>query len=220
MKYYKYGLIGATGKMGTEIQALFNEKGHQCVFKFDLDGEWKSEEPELLIDFSTASNFSRTVDYVINYNVPLIMGTTGLTDEQKGAVRFLSKKLPIVQSYNFSIGIQLLLDCVQVIKSKVSDWDISIEEIHHQFKKDKPSGTAIMIREKIGIDVSISSLRTGDVPGTHRIKSSTPGEILLIEHQALSRKAFADGVLRSAEFLIHKKNGLYHFADVINKKDN
>lgn len=216
MKKIKYGLIGASGKMGNEIQSVFTEAGHECVFKFDIDGEWKSESPEILIDLSLPVVFNKTLEFVRSFNVPLIIGTTGLTDNQLNQLKELAADVAIVQSFNFSIGIQLLLKCIEAVKDQVKDWDVEVEEIHHRFKKDKPSGTAIMIKNALDKDVNISSIRLGNVPGVHTVQFGSLGEILKIEHQALSRRTFADGILKSAQFIRTKKNGYYSFKDVIN----
>ena len=216
MKTIKYELIGASGKMGREIENVFSENGHTCVYKFDIDGEQKTDIPELLIDFSLPNVLSKTIEYAKTFNVPLIIGTTGLAKNQLENLKILSEKLPIVQSYNFSIGIQLLLRMIDAIKKDVNDWDIEIEETHHRFKKDKPSGTAIMIKNAIEKEIPISSLRLGNVPGIHTVQFGSLGEILKIEHQALSRRTFADGVLKSAYYIMQKQHGLYSFKDVIN----
>lgn len=218
MSKIKYGIIGASGKMGKEIENVFLEAGNECVFKFDIDGEQKIATPELLIDFSLPMVLSKTIDYVRMFNIPLIIGTTGLSSNQLEQLKKLSEVVPVVQSYNFSIGIQLLLRMIEVIKNDVEDWDIEIEEIHHRFKKDKPSGTAIMIKNAMDKEVPISSLRLGNVPGIHTVQFGSLGEILKIEHQALSRRTFADGVLKSAKFILQKQNGFYSFKDVINNK--
>jgi 4-hydroxy-tetrahydrodipicolinate reductase len=218
MSKIKFGLIGASGKMGKEIENTFLEAGHECVFKFDVDGEWKTTKPDLLIDFSLPVVLDKTIEYVKSFKVPLIIGTTGLTSLQIKEVNALSKKYPVVQSYNFSIGIQLLLKCIEAVKEEVKDWDIEIEEVHHRFKKDKPSGTAIMIKHALDDNIPISSLRLGNVPGIHTVQFGSLGEILKLEHQALSRRTFADGVLKSAYFILKKEKGFYSFKDVINNK--
>lgn len=217
MKKIKYGIIGASGKMGKEIENVFSEAGHICVFRYDIDGEQKSDLPELLIDFSLPVVLQNTIEYVKMFNSPLIIGTTGLSSEQLVMLKKLSETVPIVQSYNFSIGIQLLLRMIESIKNDVKHWDIEIEETHHRFKKDKPSGTALMIKNILEKDMPISSMRLGNVPGIHTVQFGSLGEILKIEHQALSRRTFADGVLIAAEFILQKKNGFYSFKDVINK---
>jgi len=130
-----------------------------------------------------------------------------------------SKQFPIVQSFNFSIGIQVLLKLTESANEKLNDWDIEITETHHRFKKDKPSGTAKMI-ENIFADkkVNTSSLRLGNVPGDHTVSFGGLGEVLSISHRALSRRAFAEGILLSAQFIVNKRSGFYSFTDVVFRK--
>ena len=87
MKKIKYGIIGASGKMGKEIESVFAESGNECVFKFDVDGEWNVEKPKLLIDFSLPIVFDRVIQYAKKFSVPLIIGTTGLSVEQLNSLK-------------------------------------------------------------------------------------------------------------------------------------
>jgi 4-hydroxy-tetrahydrodipicolinate reductase len=211
----KYGIIGGSGRMGQEIESLLEESGHKCVLKYDILGEWKSENPDVMIDFSLPQAFNSTIGYVKKYKIPLVIGTTGLSVEQLNILKSLSMEFPVVQSYNFSIGIQMLLKCTEMLKENLPDWDIEISETHHRFKKDKPSGTAIMIRNLIGRDVNISSLRLGNVPGDHSVSFGGLGEVIKITHSATSRRTFSEGVLKSILFVMDKKNGLYSFNEVL-----
>jgi 4-hydroxy-tetrahydrodipicolinate reductase len=220
MKNINYGIIGASGVMGKEIENIFNEAGHACVFKFDLNGKWEFGNPDLLIDFSLPAVFDNTIKFAEKFNIPLITGTTGYKDEQMERLISLSNSIPVVQSYNFSIGVQLLLKCIAAIKDEVKEWDIEIEETHHRFKKDKPSGTAIMIKNALRDDVPVSSLRLGNVPGNHTVYFGGLGDVLILEHRALSRRTFAEGVLKAAGFIINKQKGFYSFTDVINNKSD
>jgi len=211
----KYGIIGRSGRMGQEIELLLEESGHKCVFKYDIIGEWKSENPEVMIDFSLPQAFNNTVNYVKKFKIPLIIGTTGLSAEQLDALKSLSRTVPVVQSYNFSAGIQMLLKCTELLKESLPDWDIEISETHHRFKKDKPSGTAIMIKNVIGKDVNISSLRLGNVPGNHTVSFGGLGEVISLTHSVTSRRTFAEGVLKSVLFIMDKKDGFYSFNEVL-----
>ncbi|MDR3610419.1 MAG: dihydrodipicolinate reductase C-terminal domain-containing protein [Ignavibacteriaceae bacterium] len=211
----KYGIIGGSGKMGREIESLFDEAGHKCVFKFDVIGEWKSGNPQVIIDFSLPQALNNTILYVKKFNIPLIIGTTGLSVEQIESLKTLSRNVPIVQSYNFSIGMQMLLKCTEMLKENLPDWDVEISETHHRFKKDKPSGTALMIRNVLGKNVNISSLRIGNVPGDHTVYFGSLGEVISIKHSATSRRTFTEGVLKSVQFVMGKKKGLYSFNDVL-----
>lgn len=210
----KYGIIGRNGRMGNEIYNLFSEKGHELVFSYDKTGEYFIEKPEVLIDFSLPEVFDKVTEYVDKFHCPLIIGTTGLSDEQIKKLHEISQSTTVVQSYNFSLGIQVLLKLVTVANELLGDVDIEILESHHRFKKDKPSGTAKMIKDELEKEVNISSLRLGNVPGDHTVYFGKLGEVISISHRALSRRTFAEGVLISAEFALKTVAGFYTFKDV------
>jgi len=214
MKNIKYGMIGASGKMGKEITSLMSENNNKLVFKFDIDGEWKAENPKLLIDFSLPEVLEKTLSYATEFNSPLVIGTTGFSEAQIKTIKETAKKIPIVQSYNFSIGIFLLLKCTELLNKNLKDWDVEISETHHRFKKDKPSGTAIMIKNIIGKDANISSLRLGNIAGEHTVSFGGLGEVISVTHHATSRRTFAEGVLKSANFIMEKEKGFYTIHDV------
>jgi 4-hydroxy-tetrahydrodipicolinate reductase len=131
----------------------------------------------------------------------------------------LSEVYTVVQSYNFSLGIQVLLQLTKLANEKLPDWDVEISETHHRFKKDKPSGTAKMIQEIFGDkEVNTSSLRLGNVPGDHSVNFAGLGEVLSVSHRATSRRTFAEGILKSAEFALKKEKGFYTFTDVVFEK--
>ncbi|MGE5807391.1 MAG: 4-hydroxy-tetrahydrodipicolinate reductase [Ignavibacteria bacterium] len=215
MSKLKYGVIGSSGKMGKEIIAIMNENGNELVFKFDIDGESYSEKPEVLIDFSLPAVLEKTIEYALKFKSPLIIGTTGFNDVQIKKIHELSETITVVQSYNFSVGIQMLIQCANLLKEKLTDWDIEISETHHRFKKDKPSGTAIMIKNALGKEVNISSLRLGNVVGEHSLSFGGLGETLILTHSALSRRTFAEGVLKAVHFILNKKKGFYTIKDVL-----
>jgi 4-hydroxy-tetrahydrodipicolinate reductase len=212
----KYGLMGSSGRVGSEVKNVFNEKGYKLVFEYDIQGEKFSEKPDVIIDCSLPDVFSKTISYVEKFEVPLIMATTALTNDMIDKLKEISKELPVVQSYNYSVGIQVLLKLTEMAKEQLPGWDIEISETHHRFKKDKPSGTAKMIKEVFkDLDVKVSSLRLGNVAGDHTVYFGGLGEVLSITHSATSRRTFAEGMLRSAEFVLKKKNGFYSFHDVM-----
>jgi 4-hydroxy-tetrahydrodipicolinate reductase len=212
----KYGLVGATGKLGKEVVNVFTENNNELVFTFDLQGEWIQSEPEILIDCSLPEAFDKMLSLAKNFNCPLIVATTGLTENNISDLKEYSKIKPVVQSYNFSKGIQILLELTKSANKKLPDWDVEISETHHRFKKDKPSGTAKMIQEIFGDKkVNTTSLRLGNVPGDHTVSFAGMGEVLSIEHRALSRRTFAEGILLSAEFALKKGRGFYSFTDIV-----
>jgi 4-hydroxy-tetrahydrodipicolinate reductase len=215
-KTFKYGLIGSSGRLGKEVVSVFSEKNHRLVFEFDIDGKKQKEKPELLIDCSLPEVFKDTINFVKDFNVPLIIATTGLPHTDLENLKEISARVPVVQSFNFSVGIQVLLNITEIASKKLDGWDIEIIETHHRFKKDKPSGTAKMIKEAIDRDnVNISSLRLGNVFGEHTVSFGSLGEVLSISHSATSRRTFAEGILISAEFVINKANGFYSFKDIL-----
>ena len=212
----KYGLIGASGKLGKEVITLFTENKNELVFSFDLHGDWKQSKPEIVIDCSLPEAFDKMLKFTKEFNIPLIVATTGLTDNQLSQLKDYSKQKPVVQSYNFSPGIQMLLDLTKRAYSKLPEWDVEISETHHRFKKDKPSGTAKMIHNIFeGREINITSHRLGNVPGDHTVSFAGLGEVISIQHRALSRRTFAEGILKSAEFAMKKENGFYSFTDIV-----
>lgn len=215
MQKIKYGLIGTSGRMGKEIKSLMDEYSNTLVFSFDIDGEWEKEKPQVLIDFSSPDAFDKSVEYALKFNVPFVNGTTALNNEQLNKLKSVSKNIPVVQSFNFSLGIQMLLKCTELLKEKLPDWDIEISETHHRFKKDKPSGTALMIKNVIGKETNISSLRLGNVAGEHTVYFGGLGEVISVKHTALSRRAFAEGAVKAVYFLLDKPNGFYTIKDVL-----
>ncbi len=215
----KYGLIGATGRLGKEVVNVFADHDHLLVFTYDLTGEWIESEPELIIDASLPEVFNDSIKFVNQFKVPLIIATTGLTDANLKELKKLSETYPVVQSYNFSVGIQVLLQLTKLANEKLPDWDVEISETHHRFKKDKPSGTAKMMQEIFkDKKVNTSSFRLGNVPGDHSISFAGLGEVISLEHRATSRRTFAEGILKSAEFALKKEKGFYTFTDVVFSK--
>ncbi len=216
-KKIKYGLIGSSGRLGNEVKNVFSEAGHEMVFSYDIEGELKSGKPEILIDCSLPEVFSKTIGYIKEFNIPLIIATTGLSNNDINELKKLSEKTPIIQSYNYSTGIQILLKLAEMANEKTKDWDVEITETHHRFKKDKPSGTAKMIQNIFNDrqSVNTSSLRLGNVFGEHTVSFASLGEVLSISHSATSRRTFAEGILKSAEFVVTKRKGYYSFTDVV-----
>jgi 4-hydroxy-tetrahydrodipicolinate reductase len=155
-----------------------------------------------------------------SFNLPLIIATTGLSDQNMIQLKKFSEIKPVVQSYNFSVGIQVLLELTKIANQKLYGWDVEISETHHRFKKDKPSGTAKMIQSIFtDREVNTTSHRLGNVTGDHTVSFAGLGEVISIQHRALSRRTFAEGILKSAEFALNQEKGFYTFTDVVfNKK--
>jgi len=214
----KYGVVGASGKLGKEVISVFAEHNHELVFTFDIQGEWIQSEPEILLDCSLPEVFDKMLSFAKKFGVPIIVAPTGLTEKNINDLKEFSEIKPVVQSYNFSLGIQILLELTKLAKAKLPDWDVEISETHHRFKKDKPSGTAKMIQDIFGEKkINTTSLRLGNVPGDHTVSFAGLGEVISVQHRALSRRTFAEGILMSAEFSLKKVKGFYTFTDVVFK---
>ncbi|MDN5342676.1 MAG: 4-hydroxy-tetrahydrodipicolinate reductase [Oceanotoga sp.] len=211
----KYGLIGYKGKMGNSIKKLMDEENHQLVYKLDKNIEEEIDIPQLIIDFSNKSLIDKVIEKTQKYKSKLIIGTTALEQKDIEKLKQISQNTAIIQSYNYSIGIQLLIKAAQMINKQTLDWDKEISEIHHRFKVDKPSGTAIMIKNSLDQEINITSKRLGNVFGEHEINFSSLEEIITIKHQALTRDVFARGVLKSVNYIKDKKNGYYTFKNVM-----
>ena len=216
----KYGVIGASGKLGKEVINVFAEHNHELVFTFDLQGEWKQGNPEILIDCSLPEAFDKMISFAMSFKVPLIVATTALSQANINDLVEFSRSRSVIQSYNFSKGIQIILKLTQSANEFLTDWDVEISETHHRFKKDKPSGTAKMLQDIFkDKKVNTSSLRLGNIPGDHKVSFAGLGEVISIEHRALSRRTFAEGIHISAEFALKKDKGFYSFTDVVFERE-
>jgi 4-hydroxy-tetrahydrodipicolinate reductase len=213
----KYGIIGYSGRMGQAIEELFSEAGHELVYQKDENGEKEIEKPEVIIDFSLKEAFADTVRVIEEKEVPLVIGTTGLDEEDFTELEQLAEKIPVIQSFNFSIGINILSQLIKKVNQYVDqDWDIEISETHHRFKKDKPSGTAIMLGDLIDRnDLEMHSKRLGSEFGEHEVDFASTGEVLTLKHRAYSREAFTRGVLMSAEAILDLEPGFYTFSEIL-----
>jgi len=212
----KYGLIGYKGRLGNEVNNLFTEKDHKAVFTSDVNVKNETGKPQVMIDCSLPQAFEDNIKLVQKFNSAFIIAVTGLNEKQLDTLNILSEKIPIVQSFNFSLGIQVMLNLTKTASELLNDWDVEITETHHSTKKDKPSGTAKMIKSIFGDkEVNVSSLRLGGVPGDHTVEFGGMGETLKLSHHAISRRTFAEGILKSAEFIINKSKGFYTFTDVV-----
>ena len=216
----KYGIVGAGGRMGQEIGKLFSGAGHELVLTSDVAGTECKERPEIITDFSSGAALPGTVKLCETYGAALVVGTTALTEEHLASLKKLGEKTAVVQSFNFAAGVNVLKMILRDYAPLLSDWDMEIEETHHNKKKDAPSGTAILLRDAAGRDVPFHSLRLGGVPGDHTVHFANDGEVLSFTHRALSRGVFALGALRAALFALSAPPGLYSFEDVLRGNRN
>lgn len=189
-----------------------------------------------VIDFSNPSALNQVLNFCLDRRVPLVLATTGLNESDKRKVEFASKYIPIFMSSNLSLAVQVLCELVSTATKKLKNYDIEIVETHHNKKKDAPSGTAIMIANKIAETnkilslttetkrtpmeniVGVYSLRGGGVVGEHEVFFLGERDSIKITHTAYSREIFARGALDAMRFLKGKEKGLYSMQDYINER--
>jgi len=208
-----YGLTGATGKMGKEIVNVFKE--HSLVLAVNSKGEELHGTPRVMVDFSSRGALDRTLAICARHGAALVVGTTALQDDDLTKLRKYGETAPVVQSYNFATGVNLLKMILREYAPLFGDWDLEIVETHHNKKKDAPSGTAILLRDATGRDCPTHSLRVGGVPGDHAVLFGNDGEVVTFAHRAIARNVFAIGALRAALFTLTAKAGFYTFEDVL-----
>ena len=238
---------GACGKMGGHVidalkrcddMELFcgvdhmakGDESFKCYASFDkVEGK-----PDIIIDFSFHTLVKSVLDYAIEENVPVIIATTALDDEEKNAVSIAANKIPVFLAYNMSFGIALLCDFAKKAAAAFPDADIEIVEAHHNRKVDAPSGTAIMLANSIKEvrpdaeyvygrgaeakrkpnEIGIHALRMANIVGEHEVYITTESQQLVLRHNAYDRSLFADGAVKAARFLDSQKTGLYTMRDM------
>ncbi len=234
----KIGLFGASGRMGLEIQRCIkdDEKAFiSALFDRKLGFESFFKNSEIIIDFSSKEGTASLLEYAKKNPKPLLIGSTGL-DVEFDTMQELSKNMPIFYASNTSLGVAVLNLLAQKASSILRDFDIEILEMHHKHKKDSPSGTALSLANSVakarGLnlkevmvtnrknlrkkdEISVLSLRGGDIVGKHSVGFYTDGEFLELSHNATSRATFAHGAIRIAKFLVDKKPGLYNMSDML-----
>lgn len=209
----RYGLAGASGRMGGEIKKAF--AAHELCFTLTGKGEETAGTPDVLVDFSLPNALDKTIAAAERFSCPLVTGVTGYNDSQLKKLRALGNSVAVVQSYNFAEGITLLKMILRDFGPLFDGWDAEIEETHHNKKKDAPSGTAVLLREALGRDCPAHSVRIGGVPGDHTVVFGNDGEVVALSHRALSRSVFALGALKAAEFAAAAAPGFYSFEEVL-----
>ena len=199
--------------MGKEIIEVF--KGHDLVLEVNDTGIFRHGEPEVIVDFSNREVLKTTIELAAQFAAGMVIGTTALSQSDFATLKTLSQKVPVVQSYNFSAGINILKMILREFSPLLEGFEAEVIETHHSGKKDAPSGTALMLKDATGRDLPIHSLRVGGVPGDHSIVFANEGEVIEITHRAISRKVFAIGALTAARFCLEHEKGFYSFEEVI-----
>ena len=218
-------LIGAAGRMGKTINALANgDLNIDITARCDLGDsiEPSMKNCDVAIDFSQADATAEICRVASEHSRPLVIGTTGHSQEQRRIIEETARSVPIVFASNFSIGVNVLFWLTRKAADQLGgDFETEIIETHHKMKKDAPSGTAKTLAEvlkaarEIQSEIPIRSIREGDVVGEHTVIFSGPSERLELTHRAVSREIFARGALRAAKWVIGKPPRLYSMQDVL-----
>ena len=216
-------LIGAAGRMGQTIHDVAqNDDEIQIVAECDLGDSIESamKNCDVAIDFSQAESINEICRAALKHMKPLVIGTTGHSEQQRNIIEEIARSVPTVLASNFSVGVNVLLWLTQKAAELLgSDFTAEIIETHHKMKKDAPSGTAKSLAQVLkavrNSEIPIESIREGEVVGEHIVIFSGPSERLELTHRAENREIFALGALRAAKWIIGKTPGLYSMQDVL-----
>jgi 4-hydroxy-tetrahydrodipicolinate reductase len=231
----KIAIAGSTGRMGQALLKALAASSHTRVAEGARDAAALFKDADAVIDFTSPAHTLALA--AAAGNKIHVIGTTGLSDAEQEKIRAAAKTARIVQSANFSLGVNALEAMVEKTAALLDeDYHIEIDEMHHAKKKDAPSGTALMLGRAAakgrGLDFSkarrdsaegerkrgsigISARRGGDVVGVHTVTFAGPGENLELTHRAFSRDIYALGALKAAEWAKGRKPGLYSLRDVL-----
>ena len=237
----KIAIVGAAGRMGKKLVELASSSGLEVVAKIDIaegyDKDWPSET-EGVVDFSYHAGVPVFVARAAAQGLPYVIGTTGLTADEQKVVDDAAKKIPVVQSGNYSLGVNLLLELVQKAATILGpDYDVEVTEMHHRHKKDAPSGTALMLAKAAAAgrgatddfvygrhgdigerpvgEIAIHALRGGSVVGDHTVMFAGDLERVELTHKAQDRAAFAAGALKALVWAKGRAAGIYTMRHVL-----
>lgn len=243
---------GCNGRMGHVIADLaLEDEGIEIVAGVDAYGEGNFSFPvfkslsecnvsaDVIVDFSNASAADGLLDFCREKRIPLVLCSTGLSEEQLEKVRDVSKDVAILKSANMSVGINALIKVLKEVSPLFAEagFDIEIVEKHHNQKLDAPSGTAIALADSINEsldeayeytydrsqrrekrrrqEIGISAVRGGTIVGDHDVIFAGHDEVVTLSHRAYSRAIFGKGAIEAAKYLSGKGPGLYDMSDVL-----
>ena len=229
----KLVICGVGGRMGSRIFALAQADGDfQVVYGLETPaykgglvgvragGDVQEiKNADVVIDFTTAEATAQLAREVAKHKKAYLIGTTGLSDAQRKIIADLARDIPIVQSPNMSLGVNVFFKLAEEAARALPGYAVDIIEAHHKHKKDAPSGTALyagnLIAKITGKSVKYQSIREGEVVGEHRVIFNGSSERLELFHHAESRDSFAAGALVAAKWVVKQSPGLYSMKDVL-----
>ncbi|MBQ9112963.1 MAG: 4-hydroxy-tetrahydrodipicolinate reductase [Clostridia bacterium] len=249
-------LCGCSGRMGDAVSRLVADRSDaQIVAGIDINTSAAAQasgfpvyqsisefpgKADVIVDFSHHSALPALLDYAVKNGTPLVICTTGHTEEELELMRSASEKVAVFFSGNMSIGINLIMElCRQAARALGDNFDVEIIEKHHNKKLDAPSGTALMLadaikgerdnteyvyerhsvrRQRDPSEIGIHSVRGGTIVGEHEVIFAGNNEMITISHSAMSREIFAAGAVRAAVYTAGKTAGMFNMSDVIHGK--
>ena len=248
----KFIMHGCNGAMGQVITRLAKEEPEaEIVAGIDIQDNIDNGYPvftkieecdvlaDVIVDFSVAKAVDGVVDYAVNRKLPLVLCTTGLSEEQLAHVEAASKQIAILRSANMSLGVNTVFKLAALGAQVLAQagYDIEIVEKHHNQKLDAPSGTALAIADAINEalnkeyvykldrsqerakrdkkEIGIQAVRGGNIVGEHEVLFCGPDEVIEIKHTAYSKGIFGKGAISAAAFLKDKEPGMYTMSNVI-----
>ena len=256
MKKINLAISGCMGRMGQQIiRSSKKNKNFKLVTltenrsvnkKFDgikpeLNSDKAFKKIDVIIDFTVPDCTLEILKIASRLKKKIVIGTTGFNRIQENQIKKYSKKISILKAGNMSLGVNLLMYLTEIASKSLNDNYLSkIFEVHHKYKKDYPSGTALMLGKGIadgknkdlynligkkflnkrsfpyGKKINFNSLRKGEIIGEHEVKFSSGKEIITLNHEAFDRALYSDGALTAAKWLMKKKSGLYSMRDLLN----
>ena len=258
MKKTNLIITGCMGRMGQQIiKSVKKNKDFKIValtenkkirkmingINVSLNTEEAFKKAHLIIDFTTPKCTFQVLKIASKLKKRVVIGTTGFSKREESLIKNFSKKIPILKAGNMSLGINLLMYLTEIAsKSLGKNFLSKVSEIHHKYKKDYPSGTALMLGKGIAVGknknfyslmgkkylnkkafpfskkVNFNSVRRGEIIGKHEVNFSSGKEVITLNHEAFDRALYSEGALSAAKWLMNKKSGLYSMRDLMNFK--
>ncbi len=258
MKKINLAVTGCLGRMGQQIiKSSRANKNFRLValtedrpvykriagIKIDINTEQAFKKTDVIIDFTVPNGTLEILKVALKLKKRVVIGTTGFTQKEEDLIKKYSKKIPILKAGNMSLGVNLLMYLTEIASKSLGDNYLSkVFEIHHKYKKDYPSGTALMLGKGIadgrnkklhdlvgkkflykksfpyGKRINFNSIRKGEIIGEHEVAFSSGKEIITLNHEAFDRALYSEGALTAAKWLAGKKAGLYSMRDLLNFK--
>ena len=256
MKKINLAISGCMGRMGQQlIKSSKKNKKFKLVtltenrsvnkkfagIKPELNSEIAFRKIDVIIDFTVPDCTLEILTIASKLKKRVVIGTTGFNRTQENKIKKFARRIPVLKAGNMSLGVNLLMYLTEIASKSLNDEYLSkIFEVHHKYKKDYPSGTALMLGKGIadgknknlynligkkflnkksfpyGKKINFNSIRKGEIIGEHEVKFSSGKEIITLNHEAFDRTLYSDGALTASEWLMKKKPGLYSMRDLLN----